>query len=116
MTEFARVLRPGGHAIISNIHHLSLPLGGTIEMALPDGRQERLPCTPFLPWDYITAALNSGFQIQSCREVLWSEDGSAFGGPMAQTLGAEAAHLAYTMTPALIAIELMKTSTHTQMP
>jgi SAM-dependent methyltransferase len=110
MTEFARVLRPGGHAIISNIHHLSLPLGGTIEMALPDGPQVRLPCTPFLPSDYITAALNSGFQIQSCREVLWPEDGSGYGGPMAQTWCAEAAHLAYTTTPALIAIELMKLS------
>ena len=43
LAEFARVLRPGGHAVISNIHHLSMPLGGTIEMVLTDGRRVRLP-------------------------------------------------------------------------
>jgi hypothetical protein len=93
-----------------------LPLGGTIEMVLSDGRQVRLPSTPFLPSDYITAALDNGFQIQSCREVLWPEDGSAHGGPTAQTWCADAARLAYPATPALIAIELMKTSPHAQTP
>jgi ubiquinone/menaquinone biosynthesis C-methylase UbiE len=29
--EFARVLRPGGAAVLSNTHHLSLPLGGVVQ-------------------------------------------------------------------------------------
>src|SRR5260370_41917148 len=55
--EFARVLRRSGHAVVSNIHHLSLPLGGVVEMIMPSGRLVRLPASLFLPTDYITAGL-----------------------------------------------------------
>jgi hypothetical protein len=101
MAEFARVLHPGGHAVISNIHHLSLPLGGTIEMVLPDGRPVRLPAAGFLPADYINAALKAGFQIQACAELPWPDHGAQHGGPTAQAWCPEAARLAYTGTPAV---------------
>ena len=60
LAEFGRVLRPGGHAVLSNIHHLSLPLGGVVEMLTPSGRAIRLPASLFLPTDYISAALRAG--------------------------------------------------------
>jgi SAM-dependent methyltransferase len=115
LAEFERVLRPGGHAVISNIHHLSLPLGGTIEMVLTDGRPVRLPATAFLPSDYINGALKAGFQIQACAEVPWRDHGGQHGGPTAQAWCAEAARLAYTGTPALLVVELVKPPVHQEL-
>jgi SAM-dependent methyltransferase len=112
LAEFARVLRPGGHAVVSNIHHLSMPLGGTIEMVLTDGRRVRLPATAFLPSDYINGALTAGFQIQACAEVPWADHGGQHGGPTAQAWYAEAARVAYTGTPALLVVELVKPPAH----
>lgn len=111
MAEFARVLRPAGAAIISNIHYLSQPLGGSVEMALRDGRLVRLPLSLFLTSDYVGAALNAGFRIRACQEVQWPDHGQAHGGPTAQKWCADAARIAYTSTPALIALELLKPAT-----
>ena len=104
--EFARVLRPGGHAVLSNIHHLSLPLGGVTQMFTPSGRAIRLPASLFLPTDYITAALRAGFTIDSCAEVGWPDLLSGHGGPTAQAWCPEAARAAYVGTPALMLLEL----------
>lgn len=112
MLEFVRVLRPGGVAIVSNIHHLSQPLGGSVEMVLPNGRLVRLPLSLFLPSDYINAAVKAGFDIRVCTEVCWPDAGQQHGGPTAQTWCAEAARVAYTSTPALIALELLKPAVH----
>lgn len=113
MAEFARVLRPGGAAIVSNIHHLSQPLGGSAEVVLPDGRLVRLPLSLFLPSDYVNAAVNAGFTIRVCIEACWPDAGQQYGGPTAQEWCAEAAHVAYTSTPGLIALELVKPVGHT---
>jgi SAM-dependent methyltransferase len=106
--EFARVLRPGGHAVISNIHHLSLPLGGVIQMHSATGRAIRLPASLFLPTDYITAALSSGFRIRSCAEIVWPEVVAGHGGPTAQAWCREAARAAYVGTPALMVLEVAR--------
>jgi SAM-dependent methyltransferase len=108
LAEFARVVRPGGHALLSNIHHLSLPLGGVVEMKTPDGRALRLPATRFLPTDYVNAGLKAGFTIQSCAEVGWPDLEAGHGGPTAQTWCPQAARAAYVGTPALMVIELAK--------
>ena len=106
LAEFARVLRPGGHAVLSNIHHLSLPLGGVVQMLAPSGQAIQLPASLFLPTDYINAALRAGFTIQSCAEVGWPELASGHGGPTAQAWCPEAARAAYVGTPALMVVEL----------
>jgi len=33
------------------------------------GQGIRLPASPFMPTDYINAALGAGFEIRSCAEV-----------------------------------------------
>jgi len=107
-SEFARVLRPGGAAAISNIHHLSLPLGGVIQMQAANGRPIRLPANLFLPTDYITAALSAGLQLRSCTEVGWPELPAGHGGPTAQAWCPEAARAAYVGTPALMVLEVTR--------
>ena len=106
--EFARVLPPGGAAVISNIHHLSLPLGGVIRMLGSTGQPIQLPATPFLPTDYIMAALDAGFQIRACSEVGWPDIAGGHGGPLAQAWCPEAARAAYVGTPALMLLELIR--------
>jgi SAM-dependent methyltransferase len=106
--EFARVLRPGGGAVISNIHHLSLPLGGVIERLSSTGQPIQLPASLFLPTDYITAALNAGFALRSCAEVAWPDLAAGHGGPTAQTWCPEAARAAYVGTPALMVLEVIR--------
>ena len=106
--EFARVLRPGEAAVISNIHHHSLPLGGVIQMLSSAGRPIQLPATPFLPTDYIMAALDAGFQIRACAEVGWPDVAGGHGGPAAQAWCREAAQAAYVGMPALMLLELTR--------
>jgi len=106
--EFARVLRPGGAVVISNIHHLSLALGGVIQMQAANGRPIRLPASLFLPTDYITAALSAGFSIRSCAEVPWPDLPAGHGGPTAQAWCPEAARAAYVGTPALMVLEVTR--------
>ncbi len=103
--EFGRVLRPGGAAVVSNIHHLSLPLGGVVQMLSASGRRIRLPASQFLPTDYVNAALAAGFEIRSCAEVGWPDLADGHGGPTAQAWCPEAARAAYVGTPALMVVE-----------
>lgn len=106
--EFARVLRPRGAAVISNIHHLSLPLGGVVQMLTSAGEPIQLPATLFLPTDYIMAALEAGFQLRACSEVGWPDIAGGHGGPVAQAWCPDAARAAYVGTPALMLLELTR--------
>jgi SAM-dependent methyltransferase len=109
LVEFARVLRPGGGAVLSNIHHLSLPLGGVVQMLTSTGKPIQLPASRFLPSDYLNAALRAGFEIRSCAEVGWPDLPGGHGGPTAQAWCPEAAQAAYVGTPAVLVVELAKT-------
>lgn len=107
-TEFARVLRPGGHAVISDIHHLSLPLGGIVQLLDDSGRQVRITTHVYFPTDYLSAALYAGLSVRACAEVPWPDLEAGHGGPTAQAWCPDAARIAYTRTPALIQLELEK--------
>jgi len=65
------------------------------------GQGIRLPASPFMPTDYINAALGAGFEIRSCAEVGWQDLPAGPGGPTAQAWCPEAARAAYVGTPAL---------------
>jgi len=101
MAEFARVLRPGGHLVISDIHIVSLYLGGVASVAGPDGQAGLLPAGRHLATDYLTAALAHGFVPRSATEPRWPASELA-GGPLARRWCAAAADAAYAGTPAAI--------------
>jgi SAM-dependent methyltransferase len=101
MAEFARVLRPGGHLVISDIHVVSLYLGGVPVGAGPGGRAGLLPASRHLASDYLAAALPLGFQVRSCAEPRWPASELA-GGPLARLWCGAAADAAYTGTPAAV--------------
>ncbi len=66
--EFARVLRPGGDLVISDMHYDQITRGSVISMRGPTGE----PCiatTYRHPLgDYLRAALSLGLQVRGCEE------------------------------------------------
>jgi ubiquinone/menaquinone biosynthesis C-methylase UbiE len=63
LAEFARVLRPGGHLVISDSR-----TDRPVVMALPGGDFGYLPYRRHLTSDYLAAALPLGFEVRGCEE------------------------------------------------
>ncbi|MEV0716261.1 class I SAM-dependent methyltransferase [Asanoa sp. NPDC050611] len=99
--EFARVLRPGGHLVTSDIHWQSLYLGGIASTVDDEGTEARLPASRFRPSAYVTAAVGAGFAVRACHEPLWPRSDTA-GGPFLRGWAAQAVDAAYENTPAAI--------------
>ncbi|NYH92075.1 methyltransferase domain-containing protein [Actinopolymorpha rutila] len=109
LAEFARVLRPGGQLILSDIHWLSLYLGGVSSVDGPEGRLA-MPASRFLPSDYLSAAIASGFTVRACHEPRWGDVPGGHGGSDAQRYCPEAVRAACRDTPALIVWHLERTA------
>jgi ubiquinone/menaquinone biosynthesis C-methylase UbiE len=67
--EFARVLRPGGHLVVSDMRGL---LGSDVIFPVrfdgPEGELGYVPVYGRLASDYLAAALPLGFQVLRCEE------------------------------------------------
>lgn len=70
LAEFARVLRPGGGLVISDVHPERIALGSIPAVRGPGGQPGRLPAHRHLVGDYLRAALPAGFQLRSCEEPI----------------------------------------------
>ncbi|WP_166352536.1 class I SAM-dependent methyltransferase [Phytoactinopolyspora limicola] len=68
LAEFARVLRPGGHLVLSDVHHDSVFFGSIPPVLGPNGEPGRLPAYRHQPGDYLRAALPHGLQVRRCEE------------------------------------------------
>ncbi|MEV0716347.1 class I SAM-dependent methyltransferase [Asanoa sp. NPDC050611] len=66
--EFARVLRPGGHLILSDVHHELIELGSVPGVRLADGGRAFLAGHRHRAGDYLGAALPLGFAVRQCLE------------------------------------------------
>ena len=68
MAEFARVVRPGGHVVISDAHH-ELVFRGSVAKALgPNGEPGRVAAHGHTPGDFLRAALPAGLEVRRCEE------------------------------------------------
>lgn len=80
--EFARVLRPGGHLVISDAHHLLSYVRPTLARATADGNAPAILAEYHRPLsDYLTAALPLGFQVRQCAEPRRTDRVSALATP-----------------------------------
>jgi len=68
LAEFARVLRPGGHLVISDMHPEVVARGSNQPVRDADGRPGRLVSHRHLVGDYLRAALAVGLQVRRCAE------------------------------------------------
>jgi SAM-dependent methyltransferase len=70
LAEFARVLRPGGHLVITDMHPEVVLRGSIPAVRDEDGRPGRLVTHRRLVGDYLRAALPVGLQPRRCEEPL----------------------------------------------
>lgn len=68
IAEFARVLRPGGHLVISDVHPEAVARGSIPTLRGPTGRPGRLVSYRHLVGDYLRAALPVGLRPRRCEE------------------------------------------------
>lgn len=68
ITEFARVLRPGGHLVIADMHPEAVARGSIPSLRGPDGRPGRLASYRHSVGDYLRAALPAGLRPLRCEE------------------------------------------------
>lgn len=101
LSELVRVLKPGGHLVLSDIHVMSLYLNGIAGGVDEEGRQVLMPAFRRMPSDYLAAALPLGLRVRALHEPRWGHSDDA-GGPVIQRWGPEAAVAAYQDTPAAI--------------
>ncbi|HEY3608229.1 MAG TPA: class I SAM-dependent methyltransferase [Pseudonocardiaceae bacterium] len=68
LAEFARVLRPGGHVVIADMHPESVARGYNPRLRGPGGRPGRVVSYRHLVGDYLRAALSAGLLLRRCEE------------------------------------------------
>jgi ubiquinone/menaquinone biosynthesis C-methylase UbiE len=68
LTEWARVLRPGSSAIISDVHPDVALLGSVPKAQRPDGQPQQAFCHRHTVADYLRAALSAGFRVRGFDE------------------------------------------------
>jgi ubiquinone/menaquinone biosynthesis C-methylase UbiE len=78
LAEFARVLRPGGDLVISDIHHELVTRGSAMTARGPAGEPRIAPTYRHQLGDYLRPALSFGLQVRRCEEP---RAGGA-GGPL----------------------------------
>lgn len=78
MAEFARVLRPGGDLVISDMHVEQVFRGSVVRALGPDGEPGLAATYRHQPTDYLRAALAAGLRVRRCEEqVVTYPDGPA---------------------------------------
>jgi SAM-dependent methyltransferase len=85
--EFARVLRPGGHLVVSDMHPERILRGAIPTLRDADGRPGRLPGHRHLVGDYLRAALAVGLQLRRCEEPVLAAADPAPPAPPAPRAG-----------------------------
>lgn len=68
MAEFARVLRPGGDLVISDMHVEQVFRGSVVRCLGPNGEPGLAETYLHQPGDYLRAALAAGLQVRRCEE------------------------------------------------
>jgi len=68
MREFARVLRPDGHLVVSNMHASTMLFGSIPRVLANNGRRARIASYRHETGDYFRAAAKAGLRAITCDE------------------------------------------------
>src|SRR5260370_10210284 len=81
MAELARVLRPGGDLVISDVHHELVTRGSVITARGPEGEPCIVATYRHQLGDYLRAALSPGLQVRRGEEPTPTRTGGTRPGP-----------------------------------
>ena len=84
LAEFARVLRPGGDLVISDIHHEHVTRGSVIKARGPAGEPRIAATYRHQLGDYLRVALSLGLQVRRCEEPTATRTGGPLPVPAAE--------------------------------
>jgi SAM-dependent methyltransferase len=108
VAELARVVRPGGRLIVSELHPLMALLGGGAFYQASDGSFGVVRTQTHLHADYVAAAAAAGLEIRSCLEPRWTADEiPLMAGPLF-ALAPDAFLSAFVGLPAALVWELVR--------
>jgi ubiquinone/menaquinone biosynthesis C-methylase UbiE len=82
MCEIARVLRPGGTAIVSDVHPDLVSLGSAVKGQDVPGGHQLAACYRRTVSDYLRAALRAGFRVRGFEERSATRDTSTTPRPL----------------------------------
>ncbi len=105
--ELARVVRPGGHVVVSDIHPFAVMLGAHARYRLPDGRHGFVRNYIHLPSDYLAWFAAAGLRVVRCIEPRWGSDELATFA-RAGELGPDLLEAAVAGTPIVIVWEAVR--------
>ena len=71
---FARVVRPGGHVVTSDVHPMAVALGGQAFFRRADGSRAVTRNHVHWPSAYVGAATAAGLEIVACEEPVVNEE------------------------------------------
>lgn len=107
LAELARVVRPGGRVVISDVHPVVSFLGGTAHVRLPDGRRGFVRNHCHLHGEYLDAFARSGLEVRRCLEPRYVEEVLGLKRT-AMTSIPEATRAAYLGLPAVVIWDLVR--------
>ena len=108
IAELARVVRPGGRLVLSDLHPTTLTLGGGALFQGADGAFGRVSGWVHRHEDYVAAFTATGLQIRACLEPVWGEaELPLLAGPL-HGLAPEAVRAAFLGLPAALVWSLTR--------
>jgi SAM-dependent methyltransferase len=108
IAELARVVRPGGRVVLSDLHPMTLTLGGGALFQGADGAFGRVSGWVHRHEDYVAAFVETGLHIRACVEPVWGEaELPLLGGPLYE-LAPDAVRAAFLDLPAALVWSLAR--------
>jgi ubiquinone/menaquinone biosynthesis C-methylase UbiE len=80
LAELARVLRPGGDLVISDVHHELVFRGSVVKAVGPAGEPGLVATFLHTPGEYLRAALSAGLDVRRCEEPSLPRSDARAGG------------------------------------
>ena len=74
MAELARVVRPGGHVVLSDAHHELVLRGSVVKATGPSGEPGLVATHRHSVGDFVRAALAAGLEVRRCEEPTMGAD------------------------------------------
>lgn len=105
LAELARVVRPGGRIVLSDVHPFLVALGWQAQFRTADGGTGFVRLNRHLPSDYVQAATGAGLALRGMAEPLLPPD-SAVTAAQAPLPAANA--IAWAGLPGVIVLDLAK--------